>query len=137
MISKGDIIRLFNPSERGLIKQAHMHIVADKIDEKSNCKRSFAVCTTSPTRYIKEGVEFLAIDCKPFNERTFVRMDPIYNIENVKIKTISRTNPIFRLDKKTEIEFFKKIINRSELKLNRDEFIKLNYAYADPIKNIK
>lgn len=137
MISKGDIVRLFNPSEKGLIKQAHMHIVAGKTDGKFGCKRNIAVCTTSPTRYIKEGVEFLVVDCKPFSERTFIRMDPIYSVDNVKIKTISRTNPIFRLDKKTETKFFEEINNRKKLNLNRNEFIKLNYAYAIPLEKSK
>lgn len=133
MIYKGDIIRLFNPSENGLRKQAHMHIVTDKIDNESGCKRSFVVGTTTPTRYVKQGFQFLEVEGPPFKETTYIRLNPMYSIQNVKIKTIARTNPVYTLNKKKETELFSKVNNAPENHLNRDEFIKLNYKFAEPV----
>lgn len=132
MICKGDIVRLFNPSEMGLMKKSHMHIVIDKIDAYKNYKRKFVVCTTNPIRYIKEGYEFIGLNDKPFREYTYIRLDPIYVVKNVRIDLQSRTIP-HKLCRKKEDHLMDKINNSSLCKLNRDKFIKLNYKYAIPI----
>lgn len=135
MIYKGDIIRLFNPSEGGLRKYAHMHIVESVIDKGTGCKRKLAVCTTNPMRYIKKGVPFLEIRESPFvydenDENTYIRLDPMYLIKNVKIKTESRICPEFKLKADTESTFFERVNQANEEELNRDEFIKMNPRYA-------
>jgi hypothetical protein len=133
LISKGDIIRLFNPSEEGLRKQSHMHIVKDKVDNGSNCKRSFAVCTTSPMRYIKAGVPFLDVEGMPFKEKTYIRLDPIYSVKNVKIKTVSRTRNKHKLNRVKEHDFFDQVTDENEFELNREEFLSLNHLYTKSI----
>jgi len=110
-----------------------MHIVKDKIDSESGYERSLAVCTTTPTRYLKSGVPFLSVNGDPFRELTYIRLDPVYVIKNVKIKSISRTNSVYRLNKDNEAQFFNGINNAEELVLDRNEFITLNSRYSNPV----
>ncbi|MGV8905911.1 MAG: hypothetical protein ACOH15_04875 [Acetobacterium sp.] len=133
MIYRGDIIRLYNPSEIGLKTLSHMHIVENIVNNNSNCKRSFAVCTSSPTRYIKEGVPFLPVEGEPFKKKTYIRLDPMFTVKNVKIKTNSRTKPIYRLNKDTEDSFFTKVNSAKEEELDKNEFLKLNPLFVESI----
>ena len=41
----------------------------------------------------------MEVSGKPFKKPSFIRLDPIFTVENVKIKQI-RAKPIFRLTKK-------------------------------------
>ena len=136
MIYKGDIVRLFNPSEIGLTQKPHMHLVTNKIDGKDVCERELVVGTTTPTRYIMQGIEFEEVEGKPFKEKTYIRLDPIYSLKNVKIKLESRTPNIHKLSQSKEDTILSKIQSASILELDRDEFSKLNYKYAIPVNDI-
>ena len=133
MIYDGDIVRLFNPSEKGLKRQPHMHIIKNVLNEAAECSRSFAVCTSSPTRFIKEEIPFFPVTGAPFKKMTYIRLDPIFIVKNVKIKISSRTNPIFRLGINTETSFFEKVKGAKEEELDREEFLELNPTYTERI----
>lgn len=107
-----------------------MHIVERVIDKDSNYKRNFAVCTSNPLRYIKEGVPFLEVNESPFNKKTYIRLDPIYSILNIKIKAESRIIPSHRLEEDTEVEFFKRVNGSREEHLDKQEFVNRNRKYT-------
>ncbi len=64
----------------------------------------------------------MEVSGKPFKKPSFIRLDPIFTVENVKIKTKSRTKPIFRLSKEKEELFFTKTRGVREEELDRQEF---------------
>lgn len=130
MIYKGDIVRLFNPSEKGLATKPHMHLVTEKFDGPNMCVRKLVVGTTTPTRYIMDGIEFEVVEGKPFNEKTYIRLDPIYSVKNVKIKVESRTPKTYNLSKNKEDIILNNIKSSSILELDSNEFSTLNYKYA-------
>lgn len=134
MIYKGDIIRLLNPSEPGLAYLPHMHVVESIYNESDNIKRRFAVCTTNPLKYIKQGVPFLQVNEQPFREETYIRLDPMYAIQNVKIKAESRIQPNYKLQTYTESKFFERVTGAKEEVLVRDRFIGSNRRYALPVE---
>lgn len=137
MIYKGDIVRLRNPYEPGLKNVAHMYIVENVSNETSNHKRRFAVCTTHPFKLMKEDVPFLSVHEYPFvKEETYIRLDPMFAIKDVKINSESRIDPPFKLKNTTEHLFFKKIVNASEELLDSNEFIRINKKYSIPIKMV-